>query len=115
MMQASLVVDRLAVTASVQLERSGAPNLALYERVRRAWWLLSSGVSLLIWGFGCASTNLAPIGAGSQVLRLEDDERHLWNRAVEEQERLDKSGFLYADPELEAYVNEVHSACSSMK
>ena len=103
----SPVVEELAVTTSDQLERLEAPNSADYERVKRAWWLLSSGVSMLLLGLGCASTNLVPLGDGGATFQLEDDEQRLWNRAREEQERLDRSGLLYADPELEAYVNEV--------
>jgi predicted Zn-dependent protease len=56
---------------------------------------------------GCETTALAPIGAAPGRLSLEPDERRLWQRAEEEQRRLDRSGLLYEDPGLNEYVNSV--------
>jgi beta-barrel assembly-enhancing protease len=85
--------------------------------MRRAFpippWIQQYGWPFIGWGIllilmaACASTHLTPIGAGGQAFRLQDDERRLWARAQEEQERLDKSGLLYVDPDLESYVNEI--------
>jgi predicted Zn-dependent protease len=56
---------------------------------------------------GCETTALAPIGAAPGRLSLEPDERRLWQRAEEEQRRLDRSGLLYDDSLLNEYVNSV--------
>jgi predicted Zn-dependent protease len=53
----------------------------------------------------CAATQLAP--AGSTGYRLEDDERTIWRLAAEEQARIERSGTVYEDPALEAYLAEV--------
>lgn len=47
-------------------------------------------------------------GLGGIVLAPEtDEERGLWNRALQEQQVLDASGFVVEDPELEEYLNGV--------
>lgn len=56
---------------------------------------------------GCASTALPPIGKGGGGFHPESDERRLWSRSEEEQGRLDGSGYLYGDAELEAYLDGV--------
>lgn len=56
---------------------------------------------------GCASLALAPVGKTTEGFQPEPDEKRLWNRSLEEQRRLDRSGHLYGDRDLEAYVNEV--------
>jgi predicted Zn-dependent protease len=56
---------------------------------------------------GCATTALAPIGAGTQPFLPEQDERRLWNRGRELEDRLDRSGHRYVDQALERYLNEV--------
>lgn len=66
----------------------------------RAWAFLALSVVLT----GCASTRLPPV---SKHTVLEDDEKRLWLRSREEQRDLDRSGLLYNDEALEAYVNEV--------
>jgi predicted Zn-dependent protease len=53
---------------------------------------------------GCATADLPPIDAQKDFEPL-IDEQLLWNRAREEQARLDSSGHLYHDSELTAYVN----------
>lgn len=56
---------------------------------------------------GCESLALAPVGKMPTGFQPEPDEKRLWNRSLEEQRRLDRSGHLYDDRDLEAYVNEV--------
>jgi predicted Zn-dependent protease len=58
---------------------------------------------LLLLASGCASTSIAPIGSES----LEEDERYIWKRSLEMQQKLDRSGLLYEDADLAAYVNDV--------
>jgi len=53
---------------------------------------------------GCATTGLPPV---TKDLRLEDDERRLWNRSEEEEKVINRSGLIYRDKELETYLNEV--------
>lgn len=50
---------------------------------------------------------MVPVGKGSSQLVLDDDERRLWNRASEEEDRIRRSGLLYNEPTLTEYVNEV--------
>lgn len=54
---------------------------------------------------GCASTALAPVTAGQ--FAPEQDEQRLWQRAREEQARLDESGMLLQDRDLDAYLDAV--------
>lgn len=54
---------------------------------------------------GCAAGNLPAVTSGSIV--LDKDEKTLWDRSGEEQKRINESGFLYRDGELEAYLNEI--------
>jgi predicted Zn-dependent protease len=54
---------------------------------------------------GCATTSLPPVTDKNFV--LEDDEKRLWNRSEEEEQALARSGMLYQDRELEAYLNGV--------
>ena len=53
---------------------------------------------------GCATTSLPPV---TKDFRLEDDERRLWLRSEEEQKVIYRSGVIYRDEELEAYLNEI--------
>ncbi len=70
---------------------------------------LLKGMALPLWLIpllvvGCAS--LAPLGkAGGGA--LEEDEQRIWKASIEEQKRLDRSGALYTDPAVVAYVNDV--------
>ncbi len=61
---------------------------------------------LLLTVSGCAGA-LSPHGRDHAPLALEDDERRLWNRAREEEQRIARSGLLYRDAALAEYVNEV--------
>jgi len=66
----------------------------------------SIGVALLFCLIlvGCATTSLPPV---TQEFRFEEDEKRLWLRSEEEQKVIDRSGIIYRDQELEAYLNEV--------
>ena len=61
-------------------------------------------IPMLLWS--CASTSLTPLGKGQGGV-IEEDEKRLWLRSAEEEERLDGSGNLYQDSLLVAYVNSV--------
>ncbi len=54
---------------------------------------------------GCATTNLAPVT--SNEFTFEEDERRIWLRSEEEEERIEESGLIYQDAALEAYLNAV--------
>ena len=54
----------------------------------------------------CATTDLPPVEE-MQSFELQEDEKRLWNRSVEEQHRLDNCNCLYEDPVLTEYVNEI--------
>lgn len=64
-------------------------------------------LALAVGAAGCESLALAPIGKRPTGFQPEADERRLWNRSLEEQRRLDASGHLYDERDLEAYVNDV--------
>jgi len=55
----------------------------------------------------CESTNIAPVG--SPEAQLEQDERRIWSRAIEEEDILDHSGFVAHIPGVEAYLSGVLS------
>ena len=61
------------------------------------------------WLPACQTLDLPSMAAGPGVGKFapEDDERRLWSRGKEMQERLDRSGILYQDPVLTEYVNAV--------
>ena len=54
---------------------------------------------------GCATTSLPPVTSTEFI--FEDDEKRLWTRSEEEQLSIEKSGMLYQDRELEAYLNGI--------
>ena len=54
----------------------------------------------------CATTHVPSIEE-VESLQLHEDEGRLWNRSYEEQKKLDHSGYIYDDPVLTAYVNNV--------
>ncbi len=66
-------------------------------------WKLSL---LLLIGLlqACATTSLPPI---TQDVQLEEDEKRLWARASEEQKLIERSGLIYEDKALEAYLTEI--------
>ena len=59
---------------------------------------------------GCATP---PPVSVNEALLAKEDEKILWQRAMKEQEIIDNSGWLYRDPEIESYLNEVSSALNS--
>ena len=64
------------------------------------------GFLILMGMISCATTHVPPVGEiGS--LQLQADEKRIWNRSKEEQRRLNNSTYIYSDPVLSAYVNEV--------
>jgi beta-barrel assembly-enhancing protease len=54
----------------------------------------------------CASTKVSSFGSSGDTGLLED-ERRIWNRSIEEQEKLDRSGYLYDDSVLTGYLDDV--------
>ena len=57
---------------------------------------------------GCATTSLPPVTAATpKGFTFEDDEKQLWKTSEEEQKKLDSSGLVLGDVELESYVNSV--------
>ena len=54
--------------------------------------------------FGCAATDVTPVTKG---FTLTEEEKVLWHQSEDSQETLEKSGMLYDEPELIAYINEV--------
>ena len=60
---------------------------------------------LLVSLAGCATTSLPPVTSKDFV--FEDDEKRLWNRSEEEEQSIARSGMLYQDRELEAYINSI--------
>lgn len=63
-------------------------------------------VSVLMGMMACATTQLPSVGE-MDALQLEEDEKRIWNRVGEVQRRLNNSSYIYQDPVLSAYVNEV--------
>ena len=54
---------------------------------------------------GCATTILPPVTSKDFV--FEEDEKRLWNRSEEEEQLIARSGMLYQDRELDAYLNGI--------
>ncbi len=54
----------------------------------------------------CTPTALKPV-ADPGFIGFENDDVSMQTRAAEQAKRIDESGFLYSDPELEAYLNAV--------
>ncbi len=52
----------------------------------------------------CATTSLPPV---TKDFKPEEDEKRLWLRSEEEEKALNRSGVIYRDEELEAYLNGV--------
>ena len=64
------------------------------------------GVLILMGLAACATTHVPSVGE-LDSLQLQADEKRIWNRSGEEQRRLNNSTYIYRDPVLSAYVNEV--------
>jgi predicted Zn-dependent protease len=54
---------------------------------------------------GCATASLPPVTAAN--FAPEEDERRMWAQAEEEQKKINESGAIYREPELDAYLNAV--------
>src|SRR2546428_11459898 len=67
-----------------------------------AWLVI---LSLLLPG--CASRNVAPIGADGKAFKPESDERALWAKAEKEEEALLKKTKVYDDPMLDEYLARI--------
>jgi predicted Zn-dependent protease len=63
------------------------------------------GLFLSIFIFGCATTKLPPVT--SSDFSFQEDEKRLWTRSEEEQERIGESGLVYRNKRLDAYLNSV--------
>ncbi len=62
-------------------------------------------ILLLAWmAAACVTTKLPPV---TKNFVPEEDERRLWLRSEEEQRVLNRSGLIYKDEEVEAYVNGI--------
>ena len=64
-------------------------------------------VAIMLIGFlpaGCLAPRAKSLG---DTLKSAEDERRLWQWVETEQETLNNSGFLYHEPELEAYLNHI--------
>jgi predicted Zn-dependent protease len=64
-------------------------------------------VLVLFCVVACATANIPPIGTSPQPFQLAADEREIWERSEEEQQKLNRRGRLYQDPLLEEYINEI--------
>ena len=64
-------------------------------------------IGLFFFGVSsCATAVLSPFPK-EVGLQLHEDEKRLWSRSEEEQKNLDRSGHIYEDPVLVAYLNDV--------
>jgi predicted Zn-dependent protease len=64
-------------------------------------------VILHVFLLSCATTRVELVGADGQTFKPERDEQELWTRAEELERRIDKSPFLYQNPRVLAYLNDV--------
>lgn len=62
---------------------------------------------LLLFSAGCAYVPLPPLSAERNIQTLEPDEQHLWKESREIQHKIEISGLLLDDPELDAYIERV--------
>jgi predicted Zn-dependent protease len=68
--------------------------------------LAAALVSVLGSG-GCAVGRVPPIGSGGDPFRLEGDERALWAQAEKEEERLARTGKIYVEAPVDAYLASI--------
>ena len=63
-------------------------------------------IVIAIWTLatGCITPHAVPV---NEELNSAQDEQILWHRVQKEEDEIDKSGFLYHDPELEDYLNRI--------
>ena len=69
------------------------------------FWFCLILLSLVL--LSCSTVNVPSIGAKGTPFRTEEDEQMLWRNAAEVEKKIEKGGFLFNDPELEAYLNAV--------
>lgn len=55
----------------------------------------------------CATTNLPTIGKEGKAFQLEEDEQQIWQNAKQLERLIERSGILYKDEKLEAYLQEI--------
>lgn len=68
--------------------------------------MLCVATSLLLPG--CGGGDLTPFDPSQRSgMALHEDEKRIWGQSQEEQQQLDRSGHLYDNPEITAYVNRV--------
>ena len=65
--------------------------------------------SFLVGQTGCLTTSVPPVGAEGPAFKPANDERRLWDQAMEEERKLRDKATLYQDPLLEDYLNQVAS------
>src|SRR3989454_2826448 len=82
----------------------GSPTTGVEELMRKT---LAGLVILSLVLPGCASRNVAPIGADGQAFKPESDERALWAKAEKEEEALLKKAKVYDDPMLDEYLARI--------
>ena len=63
-------------------------------------------ISICALAAGCATPHTGPL---NEKLHSTEDERLLWQRVEKEQKVIDNSGFLYYEPELDSYLNQIVS------
>lgn len=68
---------------------------------------LASGLPLALFLTACASLDLPPMGSIPGAFAPEPDERRIWTRSEEEQQRLNRTAHLYGDAGLEGYLSSV--------
>lgn len=64
------------------------------------------GLAISVFLSGCATVNVGNM-TETRSFSPEDDERRLWNRAGEYEEIINKSGLIYEDKELTAYLQDI--------
>jgi beta-barrel assembly-enhancing protease len=82
----------------------GQPEAPGFPKARIKISLL---IPALLFLFSCATTSLPPIQTDHQEVRLEKDERELWEKSKQLDTLFDNKDFLYRDPELEAFLNDL--------
>jgi len=83
----------------------GAPQAGVAPSGVRLWLALAAAAVALL--SGCATTKVTPLGETEDARPSEVDERYIWKLSVDTQRDLDRSGLLFRESELQAYVNGV--------
>jgi predicted Zn-dependent protease len=64
-------------------------------------------IGILLALVSCVTIGMPPIGAGGKPFQLEEDEKQMWRNAEEIERQIRKSGILYEDDQLDAYLNAI--------